>query len=276
MKNIALGRYVPYNTIIHKIDPRTKLLLMIALLVAVFFQLTFVEYAFLIIVTLVIMLISKVKVLSIFKSLKPMWFMMLILLVVNVFLIKTGDVLFTIGSFNLYLDSLLQTLRIVVRLVLVISLTTVLTSTTKPLDLTYAIEWYLSPLKVVKFPAHEIAMTISIALRFIPTLLEETEKIIKAQASRGIDITTGKLKEKISGVIALIVPLFVSAFQRSEELADAMEARGYNPSGKRTRYRKLTFTIRDLVSIVVAAAIVFITIYSVKNPELTEVLQLWN
>ena len=111
--------------------------------------------------------------------------------------------------------------------------------------MTYGLEWYMSPLKIIHFPAHEIAMTISIALRFIPTILEETERIIKAQKSRGVDLEEGKLKEKIGAIISLLIPLLISSFQRSEELSDAMEARGYNPSAKRTRYRVLKFKLSD-------------------------------
>jgi len=132
---------------------------------------------------------------------------------------------------------------------MMLALTLILTATTKPLDLTYALEWYMTPLKLIKFPTHEIAMTISIALRFIPTLLDETMRIMNAQASRGVDFEHGKIKEKITAILSLIVPLFMSAFQRSEELANAMEARGYNPRGKRTRYRNLAWHVGDSFSL---------------------------
>jgi energy-coupling factor transport system permease protein len=125
----------------------------------------------------------------------------------------------------------------------------ILTTSTKPLDLTYAIEWYLAPLKKLRFPSHEVAMTISIALRFIPTLLEEAMRIMNAQASRGVDFVHGKMAEKIRAIISLIVPLFISSFQRSEELANAMEARGYNPLATRTRYRQLAWKNIDTLSL---------------------------
>ena len=190
---------------------------------------------------------------TIFKSLKPMMFMMIFLFIINMFVYQEGYVLFTIPflNFTLYLDSITQTLFIIIRLALMLAVTTILTTTTKPLDMTYGLEWYMSPLKVICFPAHEIAMTISIALRFIPTILEETERIIKAQKSRGVDLEEGKLKEKIGAIISLLIPLLISSFQRSEELSDAMEARGYNPSAKRTRYRVLKFKISDLISSIV-------------------------
>ncbi len=253
--NMILGRYVPYNTIIHRLDPRIKIVGLVALLVCIFQPFNWVCYAFLVAVILTLLLISRVRISSVFKSLKPMWFMLVLILILNVILIRDGAVLFTIFNYPIYTQSLLQTLQIAIRLTLMIAITTMLTSTTKTLDLTYAIEFYLSPLKVIKFPAHEIAMTISIALRFIPTLLEETEKIMKAQASRGVDLQGGSIKEKITGIIALIIPLFVSSFQRSEELANAMEARGYNPSGKRTRYRVLKIETKDIVGLVIIALI---------------------
>lgn len=265
--NIALGRYTPYNSIIHRIDPRTKIVGVIGLLVAIFLNLTFWEYVFVFAVCLLLVLLSKVKITSILKSLKAVWFMMLLLTVINIFVIHTGEPLFSIGNFTLYVGSLIQTAKIVVRLIMVITLTTVLTSTTKPLDLTYALEWYMAPLKLIKFPAHEIAMTISIALRFIPTLLEETQRLIKAQASRGVDLENGSIKDKMVGITSLIVPLFVSSFQKSEELADAMEARGYNPGAKRTRYRTLHFGGRDIGALIFVGLVLALAILSINHPE---------
>ena len=136
----------------------------------------------------------------------------------------------------------------------------ILTATTKPLELTYALEWYLTPLKIVKFPAHEVAMTISIALRFIPTILSEVERIMKAQSSRGVDFKHGKISSRFKAIISLIIPLFISAFQRSEELADAMEARGYDPKQKRTRYRKLSFHFSDIFVFLLCAGVMAGTI----------------
>lgn len=268
MKNITLGRYLPYDTWIHRLDPRFKIIAMIALLVCVFQPLPWIVNGFLALVILVLLLMSRVKISSIFKSLKAMWFMILVILIFNVILIRTGEVLFTIFDYPIYTKALLQTATIAVRLTLMISITTILTATTRPLDLTYGLEFFMTPLKVIKFPAHEIAMTISIALRFIPTLLEETEKIMKAQASRGVDLKGGTFKQKINGIIALIIPLFVSSFQRSEELANAMEARGYKPSGKRTRYRTLKFHAGDLVGLIVTTVIVALVFIAIYNPAL--------
>ena len=276
MNNISLGRYIPYDTIIHKLDPRTKILAMILLLVCVFLPIGYIGYAALLILVFTLLKVAKIKISSIYKSLKPMWFMMLFILIINMFLIQEGDVLFTLFNRPFYTKAFTQTLMIVIRLALMISVTTVLTATTKPLDLTYGLEFFMTPLKVIKFPAHEIAMTISIALRFIPTILEETQKIMKAQASRGVDLQEGKLKEKISAIISLIIPLFISAFQRSEELANAMEARGYNPSAKRTRYRVLKFQAKDVLSLCVSMIVLGMCIAFSYYPNLLENLLGWS
>ena len=276
MNNISLGRYIPYDTIIHKLDPRTKIIAMILLLVCVFLPIGYIGFAALLILIFTLLKVSKIKISSIFNSLKPMWFMMVFILIINMFLIQDGEELFTLFGRPFYVKAFTQTLLVIIRLMLMISVTTVLTATTKPLELTYGLEYFMSPLKVIKFPTHEIAMTISIALRFIPTILEETQKIMKAQASRGVDLQEGKLKEKIGAIISLIIPLFISAFQRSEELANAMEARGYNPSAKRTRYRQLKFKGIDLTSIIVSTLVLGMCIAFSQFPNLLESLLGWS
>lgn len=254
MANIALGRYVPYNSFIHRLDPRLKLFGLIVLMVGIFIKfvnvpMNFIVYGLIFILIAMMMMVSRIKFKTLFKQLKALWIMITFLLIINTIVPNSGAIAFSIGSWNIYWNAIFQTLYIVIRLVLMIALTMVLTSTTRPLDLTYAIEWYLLPFKVIRFPTHEIAMTISIALRFIPTLLDETYRIMKAQASRGVDFVSGKLSEKVRAIVSLIVPLFISAFQRSEELANAMEARGYNPSGKRTRYRVMKWRVPDSVAL---------------------------
>ena len=184
-----------------------------------------------------------------------MLFMLSFLLIINLLVVRSGDVLITIGSWNIYTDALTQTLYIVIRLALMIMITTILTATTKPLELTLGIEDLLKPFKVIGVPAHDIAMMISIALRFIPTLIEETQRIMKAQASRGVDMENGKLMEKVKAILSLIVPLFVSAFQRAEELAYAMEARGYIPSRPRTRYKQLKMHGKDVALLLLSVLI---------------------
>lgn len=249
MTNIALGRYIPNNSWIHRLDPRIKIAGMLLLMIAIFIPAQFEGYAVLLIVAVSLVLISKLKFGFIIKSLKPVMFMLIFLLIINILLLRTGFVIVNIFGLRVYSDALYQTLYIVTRLLLMIMITTLLTATTKPLELTLGIEDLLAPFKRFKVPAHEIAMMISIALRFIPTLIEEAQRIMKAQASRGVDLNEGKIKEKIIAILSLIVPLFVSSFQRAEELADAMEARGYSPSAKRTRYKQLQLRWQDWVSL---------------------------
>lgn len=255
MPAFTIGRYVPYRTLMHRLDPRFKLFGMLTLMVTIFFRFGSVWtdlalYGLIFILMVIFMRMTKLRLRQLFKQLKALWFMLLFLLIINLLLPNTQQISGYLDVFGIkiYFAALLQTFYIVFRLVLMIALTLILTSSTRPLDLTDAIEWYLTPLKVIKFPTHEVAMTMSIALRFIPTLLEETYRIMKAQASRGVDFMQGKIKEKIRAIVSLIVPLFISAFQRSEELANAMEARGYDPSAKRTRYRQLRFHLRDMIA----------------------------
>lgn len=256
--NITFGRYTPYNTITHRLDPRSKIFLLILLMVTVFLPFTLWSTSLIIsflllLLFITVMAISKVSFLDLFNSIKGMWFLIIVLMIVYIFIPNSAyeNVAFSIGSFNIYWESICQSIYIIFRLILMLSLTMVLTSTTKPMDLTYGLEWYMAPLKVVHFPSHEIAMTLSIALRFIPTLLDETKRIIKAQSSRGVDFDRGGLFKRFRAIIALIVPLFVSAIERSEELSDAMEIRGYDPRGKRSKYHQLKFSFRDLIALIV-------------------------
>lgn len=269
MKDLALGRYIPYNTWIHRLDPRAKIAAMIILLIGIFLPVTIWEYVVLAFIMMAIVRMAKIRLRTIYQSLKPMWVMFAFLFILNIFfMVDNSPILFTIPWINtaVRVGPIIQTAFIVLRLMIMVMITTVVTTSTKPLDLTYGLEYFMSPLKVVKFPAHEIAMTISIALRFIPTLLEETERIMKAQASRGVDLAEGKLKEKIMAIIALIVPLFISAFQRSEELANAMESRGYHPSAIRTRYRQLHFKVQDAVALFGVAVLTGLLILSTQFP----------
>lgn len=262
MNSIALGRYIPLNSPVHKMDPRAKIIAMFIALIAIFIPAGFVGYAIIAACVIGMVILSKLQFSFIVRAMKPMMMMLVFLLVINLMVIRTGTVI-AIGSFKIYSDAIVQTLYITTRLVLMIIITTLLTATTKPLDLTLGIEILLGPFKRFGVPAHEIAMMISIALRFIPTLIEETQRIMKAQASRGVDLQDGKLKEKIMAVLSLIVPLFVSAFQRAEDLANAMESRGYAPGAERTRYKVLKWSFRDTMLIVATVVLVGIVIFLV-------------
>jgi len=254
--------------------------MLVLLMVAVFYSyqtytMTFLMGGILLLFIVTLLLIAKIRLRQLFSSLKALWMMVIILLFINVLIppLNASNIAFKIGNFAIYYESIFQSLKIILRLVLMIALTLILTATTKPLDLTYALEWYMSPLKIIQFPAHEIAMTVSIALRFIPTLLDETMRIMKAQASRGVDFERGKLKEKIKALLSLIVPLFMSAFLRSEELANAMEARGYNPRGKRTKYRQLKWQMSDTFSLVLITLVTaFVIVTSSLNWNFIEMI----
>lgn len=249
MSNMTLGKYIPLDSIIHKMDPRAKIIAMLLLVTAIFFPSGWLGYGIIGCCIVFTVFLAKLNLKFVVKSMKPMITMMVFLFIINVLVIKSGDVLFTIFNLSVYSDAVFQTLYIIVRLILMIMITTTLTATTKPLDLTLGIEDLLIPLKRFKVPAHEIAMLISIALRFIPDLIDETQRIMKAQASRGVDIQEGKFKEKIMAILSLIVPLFVSALQRAEDLANAMEARGFVPGAKRTRYKVLKMKYYDYILI---------------------------
>lgn len=250
MNNMMLGRYLPIDSFIHRLDPRLKIGSLLLLLIAVFFDAGFIGYGILGVFVVVMAILSKIKVSQLLKAIKPMLFMMLFLMFFNLLFIQRGTLLVSFGFIKIYDQAIIQTAYIFIRLILIIVMTTILTATTKPLDLTLGIEHLLSPFKKVGFPTHEVAMMISIALRFIPTLLEETQRIMKAQASRGVEFSEGKLKDKIMSIVSLIIPLFISAFQRAEDLANAMESRNYNPEAKRTRYKQLIWKISDTVSLI--------------------------
>ena len=240
-----------------------KILLLILFMVSFFLQFhvwstTLLMSGVFLLTLLVIMIIARISIFDLFKSLSSMWFMIIFLLIIYVFIPNNTYTMVCYkfnSSYAIYWDAFYQCGYIILRLILMVSLTMVLTSTTKPMELTYAFEWYMYPLKLIRFPVHEIAMTLSIALRFIPTLLDETDRIMKAQSSRGVDFNHGFIFKRFKAVISLIVPLFVSAIQRSEELSDAMEARGYNPRAKRTKYRKLSFSWRDVIAFLLVGSL---------------------
>lgn len=255
MNNVALGQYMPLDSVVHKMDPRSKIMIMLFLMVAVFIPAGVLGYVIIGIFILLSLYLSKLNIKYALRTMKPMLWMMAFLLVINLLVIKTGTPLFSIKGFIIYSDAVNQTLYIVVRLMLMVIITTVLTATTKPLDLTLGIEKLLKPFEKIGVPAHIIAMMISIALRFIPTLIEETQRIMNAQASRGVDLENGSIKEKIMAILSLIVPLFVSAFDRADQLANAMEARGYDPSRKRTRYKVLKMQTIDYASMILSVVV---------------------
>ena len=262
MNKLTFGRYSPKNTFIHKMDPRNKIFLLILLMVSIFLQFTYwsttlVLSGVVLLSIITFMIVARINFIDLFKSMATMWILIVVLFAAYIFIPMStySHVAFYIGNFAIYWDAFYQAGYVILRIIMMLALTMMLTSTTKPMDLTYAFEWYMYPLRAIKFPVSEIAMTLSIALRFIPTLLDETDRIMKAQASRGVDFNRGRLGKRIKAIVSLIIPLFVSSIERSEELSNAMEARGYDPKAKRSKYRILKFSWRDIIGLFIVALI---------------------
>ena len=262
MNSLVFGKYIPIDSAVHRLDPRAKLIGLFLMIAAVFVPKSWWAFLVIGIFVFITLLSAKIGIRMIVQSFKPMIMMMIFLLVINSLTVKTGDVLFNVGSVQGHSDAVFNTLFVIVRLLLMISLTTILTATTKPLDLTLGIEWLLKPLELVKFPSHEVALMVSIALRFIPTIIEETIRIMNAQKSRGVDFDNGSISSKISAILSLIVPLFSVSFERAYELADAMEARGYVPGAERTRYHVLKFRFTDYLFVLICMALLAFSILS--------------
>src|SRR5699024_465833 len=244
--SLIIGQYVPGQSLVHRLDPRTKITIIFFYVFIVFFANSFWSYTILTLFALASMLTTKIPLQFILKELTPVWFLIIFTFILQLIVTKEGTVVVELFTFKVYSGGLIQGFAISMRFFLLILVTSLLTLTTTPIEITDAIEDMLHPLKKVKFPVHELALMMSISLRFIPTLLQETDKISKAQASRGVDFRTGPLKERIKAVVPLLVPLFVSSFKRAEELAMAMEARGYQGGEGRTKLRELKIQKVDI------------------------------
>lgn len=246
MNNMIIGQYVPGTSLVHRLDPRTKITIIFIFVIIVFFANNFNSYTILTVFVLLSVLITRIPFHFILKGLTPVWFLIIFTFLLHIFVTKEGTVLLEIINFKIYSQGLIQGVAISTRFFLLILVTSLLTLTTTPMEITDAIEDILQPLKKVKFPVHELALMMSISLRFIPTLMQETDKISKAQASRGVDFRTGTIKQRIKAIVPLLIPLFVSAFKRAEDLAMAMEARGYNGDEGRTKLRELKIQKHDI------------------------------
>ena len=245
MEKMIFGRYVPVDSLIHRMDPRSKLMLIFIFVCIVFIANNSLTYGALIIYTLLMVALSKVPFRFIIGGLKPVLWLVLFTLILHLFLNKQGDVIFHAGWFTIYEEGLRQGIFISLRFFLLILMTSTLTLTTTPIEITDGLESLLHPLNKVKFPVHELALMMSISLRFIPTLMQETDKIMKAQTARGVDFSSGPMKDRVKAIIPLLIPLFVNSFKRAEELAIAMEARGYRGGEGRTKYRQLSWGTVD-------------------------------
>ncbi|CDZ99518.1 Energy-coupling factor transporter transmembrane protein EcfT [Metalysinibacillus saudimassiliensis] len=261
MDKIIFGRFLPGDTYVHKMDPRAKLLFIFGFIVIVFVANNTITYSILVGMTLFVMLLSRIKPSFLINGLKPVVFLIIFTFLLHLFFTREGDLLWEWGILKVYEGGLRQGIYISLRFAILVVMTSFLTLTTSPIAITDAIEILLNPLKKIKVPVHELALMMSISLRFIPTLMDETDKIMKAQMARGSDLSTGPIKDRIKAVVPLLVPLFVSAFKRAEDLATAMEVRGYKGGEGRTRYRQLAWHVRDTIALVALLALAGVLFY---------------
>ena len=245
LKDITLGQYFPGNSPVHRLDPRTKLICVILYIVALFLAKGFLTYGIVFLVLALSVKISGVGVKALLRGMKPVLFILIFTGVLNLFY-ATGEItLFELGFLKITTDGVKTAFFMVIRIMMLISGTFLLTYTTSPIALTDGLELLLNPLKKLKVPVHDLSMMMSIALRFIPTLIEETDKIMSAQKARGADFDSGSMLDKAKAMVPLMVPLFVSAFRRADELATAMECRCYHGGEGRTRLHQLRYSRQD-------------------------------
>ena len=262
LKDITIGQYFPGNTIIHRLDPRIKIIITALFIASLFFINNFIPYVLIVGFILLAVKISNVPLKFILKGIKPLLFIIVITFTINVLMTK-GEVLFEIGPLTVTKEGIYLAVFMALRLIFLIIGTSLLTLTTSPIALTDGIEKLLTPFKKIGLPAHELAMMMTIALRFIPTLLEETDKIMKAQMARGADFESGNILNRARNLVPLLVPLFINAFRRADELATAMEARCYRGGDNRTRLNELKLRKTD-ITILISMIMFFGIIISTK------------
>ncbi len=258
-KDITIGQYYPTGSYVHELDPRTKILVTFALIAGLFIINTFIPYAYIVAFILGVVFISKIPLKYILKGLKPLRIIIIFTFLVNVFM-SQGDIILSIGPLNATREGVYRAIFMAFRLILLVVGTSLLTLTTSPISLTDGIEQLLNPLRKIGVPAHELAMMMTIALRFIPTLLEETDKIMKAQMARGADFESGNIISRAKGLVPLLVPLFISAFRRADELAMAMEARCYRGGENRTKMKELKMRRKDTIALTVASFLLVVLV----------------
>ena len=254
LKDITLGQYFPGNTVVHRLDPRTKLLMVIVYIVALFLAKWWVSYGVMLAFLVTAVVLSRIKPKALFRGLKPLIVIMIFTALINLFY-SEGEVLVKFWIFRITREGIVQAVFLVLRIMMLVMGTFLLTYTTSPIALTDGLESLLGPLKKLHFPVHELAMMMSIALRFIPTLIEETDKIISAQKARGADFETGNVFRRAKALVPILVPLFVSAFRRADELATAMECRCYHGGEGRTKLKQLHYRTRDVLTLLFGAAL---------------------
>ena len=257
LKDITLGQYFPGNSPIHRLDPRTKLVILVVYIVALFMAANWLSYGLMLVFLTSCIAVSKVPVKSFVGGMKPLVMILIFTGVLNLFFTTGEKPLVDFWIITIYPEGVIRAVFMVLRILMLITGTFLLTYTTSPIALTDGLESLLSPLKVIKLPVHELSMMMCIALRFIPTLIEETDKIMSAQKARGADFETGKLTQRVKALIPILVPLFISAFRRADELATAMECRCYHGGEGRTkmkllRYKRIDFAAYGIALLVIA------------------------
>lgn len=255
LKDITLGQFFPGDTVVHRLDPRVKLVLVLVYITALFLAHGLLAYVLLAIVLLACLYLSKIGLKAVLRGLRPVLIIILITVILNIFFIRGETILFEWRFIVIAREGIYTAAFMASRLIMLIVCTFLLTYTTSPIALTDGLEQMLNPLKKLRLPIHELAMMMSIALRFVPTLIEETDKIMSAQKSRGADFESGGLIKRARAVIPLIIPLFISAFRRADELATAMESRCYHGGEGRTRMKVLKASGRDYAAVLFGAIV---------------------
>lgn len=255
MNKLIFGRYIPGDSIIHRLDPRAKLVASFYFIGIIFLANNWQSYLFLAIFTLGAIMLSKVDLSFFIRGVRPLIWLISFTVILQMLFTRGGTLYWSWGIFSLSEYGIQNGLFIFCRFILIIFMSTLLTLTTPPLSMSDAIESLLGPFRVVHVPVHEIALMLSIALRFVPTLMDETEKIMNAQRARGVDFGEGNLIQKVKAVVPLLIPLFVSSFNRAEDLATAMEARGYRGGEGRSKYRVLKWSGRDTAVMIIFAIV---------------------
>ena len=260
LKDITLGQYFPGNSPVHLLDPRTKLIMLVVYIAALFVATWWISYAVMFLFLITVIAVSRIPLKSIVKGLKPLLFILVFTGILNVFFTPGENVIVSFWGISITWDGLERAGLMMLRILMLITGTFLLTYTTSPIALTDGLESLLGPLKKLHLPVHELAMMMCIAMRFIPTLIEETDKIMSAQKARGADFETGKLLDRVKALVPILVPLFISAFRRADELATAMECRCYQGGDGRTKMKLLRYKLRDFktfgLGIVVLAAVI--------------------
>ncbi|HET7657641.1 MAG TPA: energy-coupling factor transporter transmembrane protein EcfT [Bacillales bacterium] len=261
MNQLIIGQYVPGESLIHRLDPRSKLIAAIIYIFIVFLANNFETYACLAVFTIASVVLSRIPIHYLYRGLRPVLWVVFFSFLLQAFVTKRGDLLFHWEWIHLYEGGVIQGIYIALRILFLIVVSTLLTLTTPPIDITDGMETLLSPFKRIRMPVHEFALMISISLRFIPTLMEETEKIMKAQQARGTEFSSGPIVDRIKAFISLLIPLFVSAFKRAEDLALAMEARGYRGGDGRTKLRLLAWHSGDTLLMILLAILAAVLLW---------------